>query len=77
MQEYVERYLAPRIQGDGGWVEVVSLEGDELKLIFRGECSKCPILNRCTAWMEEMIRKDKGQNVRIVPVRIKPYFQDT
>lgn len=77
MQEYVERYLAPRIQGDGGWVEYVSLEGDELKLIFRGECSKCPILNRCTAWMEEMIRKDKGQNVRIVPVRIKPYFQDT
>ena len=77
MQEYVERYLAPRIQGDGGWVEFVSLEGDELKLIFRGECSKCPILNRCTAWMEEMIRKDKGQNVRIVPVRIKPYFQDT
>ena len=77
MQEYVERYLAPRIQGDGGWVEFVSLEGDELKLIFRGECSKCQILNRCTAWMEEMIRKDKGQNVRIVPVRIKPYFQDT
>ncbi len=77
MQEYVERYLAPRIQGDGGWVEYVSLEGDELKLIFRGECSKCPILNRCTAWMEEMILKDKGQSVRIVPVRIKPYFQDT
>ena len=46
MQEYVERYLAPRIQGDGGWVEYVSLEGNELKLIFRGECSKCPILNR-------------------------------
>ena len=40
MQEYVERYLAPRIQGDGGWVEYVSLEGNELKLIFRGECSK-------------------------------------
>lgn len=77
MQEYVERYLAPRIQGDGGWVEYVSLEGTELKLIFRGECSKCPILNRCTAWMEEMIRKDKGQTVRILPVRVKPYFQDT
>ena len=77
MQEYVERYLAPRIQGDGGWVEYVSLEGNELKLIFRGECSKCPILNRCTAWMEEMIRKDLGQTVRILPVRVKPYFQDT
>ena len=77
MQAYIEQYLAPRIQGDGGWVEFDALNGQELRLIFRGECSKCPILSRCTAWMEEMILRDLGQPVRIVPVRIKPYFQDT
>ena len=77
MQEYIENYLSPRIQGDGGWVEFVSLEGDKLNLIFRGECSKCLILNRCIAWMEEMIQKDLGQKVTIQPKRIKPYFQDT
>ena len=77
MQEYIENYLAPRIMGDGGWVEYVSLEGDQLNLIFRGECSKCLILNRCTAWMEEMIAKDLKQTVHIAAKRIKPYFQDT
>ena len=48
MKEYIENTLAPRIQGDGGWVEFVSLEDGQLTLLFRGECSKCGILNRCT-----------------------------
>ena len=77
MREYIENYLAPRIQGDGGWVEFVSQEGDKVELIFRGECSKCLILHRCVAWMEEMIAMDLQQTVHIQPVRRKPYFQDT
>ena len=38
MQNYVEKVLAPKLQGDGGWVEFVSLEKGELTLLFRGEC---------------------------------------
>ena len=76
VQEYIERYLTPRIQGDGGWVEFVEQDGDRVKLIFRGECSKCLILNRCVAWIEEMIARDLQQTVHIEAVRRKPYFQD-
>ena len=57
IKNYVETVLQPKLQGDGGWVEFVGLDGDELTLIFRGECSKCLILNRCTAWIEEQIKK--------------------
>ena len=46
VQTYVENILQPKLQGDGGWVEFVSLAGSELTLIFRGECSKCLILDR-------------------------------
>ena len=77
MREYLESALAPRIQGDGGWVEFVSREGDEVQLIFRGECSKCHILDRCVAWMEEEIRIHTGETVRIRPIRKKPFFWDT
>ena len=77
MKEYLEQTLAPRIQGDGGWVEFVSLEGDQLTLIFRGECSKCAILNRCTDWIEQKIRQDLGQEVSVTALRKKPYFQQT
>ena len=58
VQYYVENILQPKLQGDGGWVEYVGLEGEILTLIFRGECSKCLILHRCVAWIEEQIKLD-------------------
>ena len=76
IKNYVETVLQPKLQGDGGWVEFVGLDGDELTLIFRGECSKCLILNRCTAWIEEQIKKDLKKNVKVNAIRKKPYFQD-
>lgn len=76
VKNYVETVLQPKLQGDGGWVEFVSLENNELTLIFRGECSKCLILHRCIAWVEEQIKKDLNKTVKVVAVRKKPYFQD-
>ena len=76
IQTYVENVLQPKLQGDGGWVEFVSLEGNELTLIFRGECSKCLILHRCTEWIEEQIKKDLNKSVKVNAIRRKPYFQD-
>ncbi|MFQ8958727.1 MAG: NifU family protein [Eubacterium sp.] len=34
IQQYIENVLQPKIQGDGGWIEFVSLDGDELTVIF-------------------------------------------
>lgn len=76
VQNYVETVLQPKLQGDGGWVEFVSFDNSELSLIFRGECSKCLILNRCTQWIEEQIKKDLNKNVKVIAIRKKPYFQD-
>lgn len=76
VQSYVETVLQPKLQGDGGWVEFVSLEGDKLTLVFRGECSKCLILHRCTEWIEEQIKKDLNKSVKVTAIRKKPYFQD-
>ena len=76
MKEYIENVLAPRLQGDGGWVEFVSLDGEKLTLIFRGECSKCLILNRCTDWIEQKILEDRGERVQVEAIRKKPFFWD-
>ncbi len=66
MKEYIENVLAPKLQGDGGWVEFVSYENmDKLTLIFRGECSKCLILNRCVDWIAQQIKEAKGETVEI------------
>lgn len=76
VKDYVENVLQPKLQGDGGWVEFVTLEGNELTLIFRGECSKCLILHRCVLWIEEQIKKDLNKTVKVNAIRKKPYFQD-
>lgn len=76
VQKYIENVLQPKIQGDGGWIEFVSLDGNELTVIFRGECSKCLILDRCVAWIKGEIKRDCKKTVNIIAIRKKPYFQD-
>lgn len=77
MEKYIKEIIRPKIQGDGGEVEFKALEEGKLTLVFRGECSKCLILDRCVNWIEEEIKKDKGETVKITAVRKKPFFWDT
>lgn len=76
VEKYIETVLQPKLQGDGGWIEFVSLENNELTVIFKGECSKCLILDRCVAWIESEIKRDLNKTVKVNAVRKKPYFQD-
>lgn len=76
MKQFIEQILAPRIQADGGWVEFVSYENRTLTLTFRGECSKCQILSRCTDWISQQIKLHLNEDVTIVPLRKKPFFWD-
>ena len=54
----------------------VGRDGGEVTVLLQGECSKCLILDRCLAWIEERIEHDLGEKVRVVGIRKKPYFQD-
>lgn len=77
IETYIKKIIRPKIQGDGGEVEFESLSDDgTLTLIFRGECSKCLILNRCVDWIAEEVLKNAGKLVKIKAVRKKPYFWD-
>ncbi len=77
IETYIKKIIRPKIQGDGGEVEFESLSDDgALTLIFRGECSKCLILNRCVDWITEEVLKNTSKLVKIKAVRKKPYFWD-
>lgn len=77
IETYIKKIIRPKIQGDGGEVEFESLSDDgTLTLIFRGECSKCLILNRCVDWIAEEVLKNTSKHVKIKAVRKKPYFWD-
>ncbi len=76
MEKYINEYIRPRLQGDGGEITFLKQEGSEVTVLFQGECSKCLILDRCIKWIEERIAHDLGESVTIIGVRKKPYFQD-
>lgn len=77
IETYIKKIIRPKIQGDGGEVEFESLSEDgTLTLIFRGECSKCLVLNRCVDWIAEEVLKNTSKLVKIKAVRKKPYFWD-
>ena len=77
MKDYLENVIKPKIEGDGGEVEFESYINGELTLVFRGECSKCLILERCVKWIKAEIKRDKGENVKIYAIRKKPFFWDS
>lgn len=76
MKDYICSKVAPRIRGDGGWVEFVSYEDGELALVFRGECSKCTILDRCLDWICQEVKRDLNEEITIKPLCVKPFFWD-
>ena len=77
MKDYIENVIKPKNEGDGGEVEFESYVNGELTLVFRGECSKCLILERCVKWIKAEIKRDKGENVKIYAIRKKPFFWDS
>lgn len=76
MEKYINEYIRPRLQGDGGEITFVSENGGEVTVLLQGECSKCLILDRCLKWIEERIEADLNRKVKVIGIRKKPYFQD-
>lgn len=76
MEKYINEYIRPRLQGDGGEITFVEEKGDEVTVLLQGECSKCLILDRCLKWIEERAEKDLNRKIHVTGIRKKPYFQD-
>lgn len=76
MKNYIEQKIIPRLQGDGGWLDILSIEGNCIRVQLQGECSKCGIAQRCMDWIRQQIQQDLGQEVQIEFIRKKPFFWD-
>lgn len=42
IEEILDRTIRPGLQSDGGDIEVISLEENELKILYQGACGGCP-----------------------------------
>lgn len=42
IEEILDRTIRPGLQADGGDIEVISIENDEVKIMYQGACGGCP-----------------------------------
>jgi len=43
IEETIEREIRPALQQDGGDLDLIDVEGDRVKVAFRGSCAHCPM----------------------------------
>jgi len=75
IRDYVHEVLRPMVQVDGGDVVFEGLEQRRVKLVFRGDCSRC-VATGCglVPWIAGMIEKRFGERFKIEPRMDRPYF---
>lgn len=76
MEAYINSVIKPKIQADGGEIDFVSFENGVLTVLFQGECSKCLITDRCTAWIENEAERDLGERITVKAYKKRPFFWD-
>jgi len=58
IQELLDEQVRPYLQGDGGDLHVVGLEGNVLKVHYQGACGSCPSsISGTLAGIEGMVRR--------------------
>jgi Fe-S cluster biogenesis protein NfuA len=59
IEALLDERIRPYLAGDGGWLEIVELAGDELKIRYEGACGSCPSsLTGTLMAIENMIREE-------------------
>jgi Fe-S cluster biogenesis protein NfuA len=58
IQELLDEQVRPYLQGDGGDLHVIGLEGNLLKVHYQGACGSCPSsISGTLAGIESMLRR--------------------
>ena len=70
VEEILDRTVRPGLQADGGDMEVISVQGDEVRITYQGACGGCPSAMMGTLEAIEGILRHELQkeNLRVIPI---------
>jgi len=74
--EFIETYIRPRVQADGGEVVAAGLDGGRLQLVLMGECAVCACACGLREWITQQLRGRFGPQLQVEFSAKKRYFQD-
>lgn len=65
--ELLESRVGPALAGDGGGLEVLGLDGDELRIRYQGACGSCPsAITGTLRAIQELVRIEIDPRIRVV-----------
>ena len=69
INELLDERIRPYLAGDGGWLEVLELENDTLKIRYEGACGSCPSsLTGTLMAIENMIKEEIDPAITVLAV---------
>jgi Fe-S cluster biogenesis protein NfuA len=69
IEEILDRTIRPGLQGDGGDIEVIKLENNQLYVHYQGACGTCPSSTTGTLMaIESILRDETGMNIEVIPM---------
>ena len=69
IDELLDERIRPYLASDGGWLEILNLEDNTLKIRYQGACGSCPSsLTGTLMAIENMIKDEVDSNIEVVAV---------
>jgi len=69
IEEVLDRTIRPGLQGDGGDLPVIKLDGNQLYVHYEGACGTCPSSTTGTLMAIEGILKDElNKTIEVIPL---------
>ena len=70
IEEILDRTVRGALQGDGGDLEVLELEGNILTIRYQGACGSCPSsVTGTLAAIQNTLRAEFDPNIEVIPVQ--------
>ncbi|MDR1043494.1 MAG: Fe-S cluster assembly protein NifU [Candidatus Adiutrix sp.] len=70
VEETIEHEIAPALMRDGGDIELVDIDGDEVQVRLKGSCASCPSAKRTLAdFVTEKLRELVSDSITVREVR--------
>ena len=70
IEEILDRNIRPGLQADGGDVDVISFENDEVKILYQGACGGCPsaLMGTLDAIQQILRHEMENENLIVIPI---------
>ncbi|MEP7149426.1 MAG: NifU family protein [Acidobacteriota bacterium] len=69
IEAILDERIRPYLAGDGGWLEVVELTDNTLRIRYEGACGSCPSsLTGTLAAIENMIKEEIDPDIEVIAV---------